>query len=75
MPTNTAHLATLGHVRKHLFVVGSEVMFVELSLVHAVGPVGPCIKGVFHIPTCATVYIVFRARPAYPLTQIQLRYY
>jgi len=40
MPTNTAHLATLGHVRKHLFVVASEVMLVELGLALAEEPVG-----------------------------------
>ena len=74
MPTNTAHLATLGHVRKHLFVVASDVMFVELGLAHAEGPVGRCIKEVFHIPTCVTLYNVFTARPPYPLTQILLRY-
>ena len=74
MLTNTAHLATLGHVRNHLFVVASEVMFVELGLAHAEGPVARCIKEVFHIPTCATLYNVLRARPAYPLTLIQLIY-
>jgi len=51
MPTNTAHLATLGHVRKRLFVVASEVMFVELGLALAEGPVGRRIKQVFHTPT------------------------
>ena len=55
MPINTVHLATLGHVRRHLNVVAPEVIFVGVGLAHFAGPVGPCIIEVIYIPTYATL--------------------